>query len=110
MALDSIDTSLPVPSAQPAHRIPDEVYKLMSELGSALIQDDKRDLFRTVYRHRPNYKYHGKVSKHHDSPVHHWMGGTLLVLLSQLGILHNTAMEAQEVAREMEGDGDEHMW
>ena len=90
----------------PSQKIPDEVYKLMYELGHALILDDKRDLFRTVYKHRPNYKYHGKVSKHHISPVHHWMGGTLLVLLAQFGILANTAAEAKALVEEMEDESE----
>ena len=107
MALDIYSGNPPI---APPQKIPDEVYRLMYELGYALINDDKRDLFRTVYKHRPNYKYHGKVAKHHESPLHHWQGGTVLVLVSMLGMLMNTAMEAQEVAKDFDVgiEGEDH--
>jgi hypothetical protein len=91
----------------PAQKIDDSVYRLIWELGHALIQDDRSDLYRTTYAHRPRHKYHGKVSPHHPSPIHHWMLGSILVLAAQFGALANTAIEAQQLAREMEEEEDE---
>ena len=101
MALDQGDTPIP------PQKIDDTVYKIMYELGSALINDDSGDLYRTTYKYRPRYKYHGKRAPHHESPLHHWQLGTILVLLSQFGVLANTAMEAQEIVRGMEDDNVE---
>ena len=100
MALDQGDTPVPV------QKIDDSVYKIMYELGRNLIWDDRADIYRTVYAHRPRHKYHGKISPHHTGGLHHYMLGSLLVLLSQFGVLANTAMEAQEIAREMEDGVD----
>jgi hypothetical protein len=96
--------ALPFDSPVPAQKIDDSVYKLMWELGHALIKDDKSDLYRTTYAHRPRHKYHGKIAPHHASPLHHWQLGSLLVLLAQFGVLANTAMEAKELAEVIEDE------
>ena len=85
-------------------KIDDSIYRLMYELGHALIQDDRSDLYRTTYAYRPRHKYHGKIAPHHTSPLHHWQLGSVLVLLAQFGVLANTAMEAQQLAQELEDE------
>jgi hypothetical protein len=97
---------IPTPAAQ---KVDDSVYKLIYELGNAMIKDDAGDLYRTTYKYRPRYKYHGKLSPHHASPVHHWMLGSLLVVAAQLGVLANTAAEAQAIASEMQEELEENI-
>lgn len=88
----------------PAPKVDDSVYKLMYELGKNLIWDDRADIYRTVYAYRPRHKYHGKLSPHHPSPAHHYLIGSVLVLLAQFGVLANTAVEAQQLAKDMESE------
>ena len=87
-------------------KVDDSVYRLMYELGHALIQDDRDDIYRTVYAYRPRHKYHGKLAPHHPSGLHHWQIGSVLVLLAQFGVLANTAAEAQQLAQDLEAEDE----
>jgi hypothetical protein len=70
--------------------------KCIYETGKALIYDDKADLGFTSYKGRSSHKYHGKNAPNHPSPAHHWMAGTLLVMVSQFMALAATAQQAAD--------------
>jgi hypothetical protein len=74
--------------------------KAIYNLGHLLIHDDKGDLGFTTYHGRSSHTYHGKKAPDHPSPVHHWMAGTALVMISQIMALAATAQEAASVYSE----------
>lgn len=59
-----------------------DLVETFNLFGESLIKDDAGDLGYFTYRNRNRHTYHGKKSPHHPSPVHHYMLGTGLCLLS----------------------------
>ena len=59
-----------------------ELVDSLSLLSETLIKDDKGDLGYLQYRNRRRHRYHGKISPHHPSPVHHYQIGTVIGLIS----------------------------
>ena len=78
----------------------DSVTKIMYDLGEALIADDKGDLGYFSYRNRPRHRYHGVSSPRHDSALHHWQAGVLLMLGAQFLHLSQLVNEAKEVVED----------
>lgn len=57
---------------------------MLYNLGEWLIEDDRHDIGYTTYTNRKNHYYHGKKAPYHESPIHHWQIGGILLLLSQM--------------------------
>jgi hypothetical protein len=76
-----------------------DTARLMHDLGLAMVQDDASDIGYFRYRNRRSHRYHGKKSPTHDSYLHHWMWGGLLIALGELAGLAATMREAQEALK-----------
>ena len=61
-----------------------ELVDSLSLLGETLIRDDAGDLGYLTYRNRRRHRYHGRIAPDHPSPVHHYMAGTGILLMSYL--------------------------
>lgn len=91
------------PSVLP-QKVDDTILKMVYELGAAMIWSDRDDIYRTIYKYRPRHKWEGKPAPHHPSPHHHYIWGGGLVLIAQMLALRNAAIEAAEVARDIDLD------
>jgi hypothetical protein len=72
--------------------------KILYDLGTHMIHDDRHDLGYFSYKSRNSHRYNGKLAPIHESVLHHWQLGSILVLMSQL--IHLAQMGASAMDEE----------
>lgn len=80
--------------------IPLWVCKAIYNFGKALLDDDRMDIGYFQYYGRFGHVYHGKTSRNHPSPFHHWQPAVLMIFTSQLLTILNKAKEIYAVYKE----------
>jgi hypothetical protein len=77
-----------------------DMAKLMYTFGESLVADDKGDIGYFKYKGRKSHRYHGKKSPNHQSELHHWMWGGLLIAAAEIAGTIATLREAQEALKQ----------
>lgn len=76
------------------------VAKFIHQIGEYLIEDDRDDLFKTVYYDDKNHFYHGEKHPDHPGFMHHWMIGGICVFTGQMLGAMNMAREVMYMRQE----------
>ena len=82
------------PKLPPIANVTLPVARFIHTLGEWMINDDRDDLFKTVYYNDQYHYYHGEKHPDHPGFLHHWMWGGMLVMTGQM-------LGAMSMAREV---------